>query len=142
MELMPAADTQCYTAQLVCMQILKIQYDKTAALHASCDACQSSCNTVKKLLLSLPLLLQLLSITFDFNANDSHGPVVAVVSILSKELIKIQVSANKLKQQQVCAPAVVEADNNCLQQYAAHLHVTTSGFSVQFTMQLKQSQTL
>jgi hypothetical protein len=42
------------------------------------------------------------------------------------QLTKLQVSAAVLKQQQLCAAAVIEAASNGLQQHAARLHVTTA----------------
>jgi len=111
------------------MQVFPIQHDsEIAALHASCGACQNSYNTVKCLLLWLLLLLQLLlllSITPDNLANDSHRPGIAMTALQVMELTKLPVSAAVLKQQQLCAPAVLEAESNGLQQHAARLHVTT-----------------
>jgi len=99
-----------------------VQHDsKIAALHASCGACQNSYNTVKCLLLWLLMLLQLLlllSITPD--NLDSHRPGIAMTAIQVMQLTKLQVSAAVLKQQQLCAPAVLEAESNGLQQHAGY----------------------
>jgi len=48
-----------------------------------------------------------------------------MTAIQVMQLTKLQVSAAALKQQQLCAPAQLEAESNVLQQHAARLHVTT-----------------
>ncbi len=57
-------------------------------------------------------LLLLLSITPD--NLDSHRPGIAMTAIQVMQLTKLQVSAAVLKQQQLCAPAVLEAESNGL----------------------------
>jgi len=49
-----------------------------------------------------------------------------MTAIQVMQLTRLQVSAAVLKQQQLCASAVIEAESNGLQQHAARLHVTTA----------------